>query len=335
MKQKSYIALLLAAALVGNAFAQSKKPIVPATVTPVKTVKVLTSRLAAAARPLPAKEDAKAKKNGAPANKAAAKPVAVAKLTTTRKTVASEKAIQLTTKAKPATAAKLAAKDVNTKAQQLNANDGLRKGKFGKDTRPVLTKPVEESARTINAKAETKRTLKPLEPKRPAELIVAQREDKREEEPAPRRLRPRVADYDDEPKADKKEEKKEEAEERIADAPKLPLAKPDRIEVIEPDSPQIVQLQALPNLRPLPSYGAIVTRTGTPPTARKDISIPQQRVFEIQYELAKRGFYTAEPNGLYDDVMVAAMWEFQKNYGLPATGYPTAHALKRLGLTSW
>jgi peptidoglycan hydrolase-like protein with peptidoglycan-binding domain len=58
-------------------------------------------------------------------------------------------------------------------------------------------------------------------------------------------------------------------------------------------------------------------------------------VLEIQYELSKRGFYAGEPSGVYDETTILAMWEFQKNYGLPATGYPTAHSLKRLGLTNW
>ncbi len=343
MQKKNLVALFMAATLAGGAYAQIKKPAVPATVTPVKTVKALTSRLAATARVPVAKEDPKAKKV---TTKGAAKPIAVTKLAaspTTRRNAASEKALPLIAKTKSAKAApetKLAANNAQTKAPQLRANvsanatnNGLRKGKFGKDARAPLSKPEEETARVI----ETKRTLKPIETKRAIEPIVAKRE--REEEAPARRIRPRVAD--DEPvesakePVKEKESSKESGEERIANAPKLPLAKVDRIEVIESDSPQIEQLQTLRNSRPLPSYGAIVTRTGTPPTPRKDISIPQQRVFEIQYELAKRGFYTAEPNGLYDDTTVASMWEFQKNYGLPATGYPTAHALKRLGLTSW
>ena len=329
MQKKNLVALFMAATLAGGAYAQSKKPVVPATATPVKTVKALTSRLAATARLPVAKEDPKAKKV---TTKGAAKPIAVTKLAaspTTRRNAASEKALPLIAKTKSAKAApetKLAANNARTKAPQLNAVSEPRKGKFGKDARAPLAKPEAETARVI----EPKRTLKPVETKRAIEPIVAKRE--REEEAPARRIRPRVAD--DEP-TDTPKEKNAAAEERIADAPKLPLAKVDRIEVIESDSPQIEQLQTLRNSRPLPSYGAIVTRTGTPPTPRKDISIPQQRVFEIQYELAKRGFFTAEPNGLYDDTTIAAMWEFQKNYGLPATGYPTAHALKRLGLTSW
>ena len=352
MQKKNPVAflfvLLLAAALACTAFAQSKKPFVPATTAPVKTVKALTSRLTAAARAPIAKEDAKAKKNLATTAKGATKPMAVAKLTTpatTRKNAASEKAIQPaeTTKAKTkltktvAPETKLAAKDTRAKASQLKAVSELSKGQFGKSQfgkgkfgKAPLEKSDEETAPL--RRPETKNALKPLAPARAVAPVIAKRE--REDE-TPRRIRPRVTD--DEPIDSPKENTKDNVatEERLADAPKLPVAKPDRIEVVESNSPQLEQLQALSNSRPLPSYGAIVTRTGTPPTPRKDISIPQQRVFEIQYELAKRGFYSAEPNGLYDDVTIAAMWEFQKNYGLPATGYPTAHALKRLGLTSW
>lgn len=349
MKKKNVITLVMAAALACGAFAQSKKSFVPATIAPVKTVKALTRRLTAAARfpvaLIAKKEDPKAKKT---TTKGAAKPVAVTKLVTpatTRKNAASEKAIQPAAKTKPTKAVapetKLAAKDARAKAPQLRANaftnaltnDALRKGKFGKDQRAARSKPEEEVAPVRTARVtEIKRELKPTEPKRSVEPVIARRD--RDDE-TPRRIRPRAVN--DEPTDNAKESPKENtaAEERIADAPKLPIAKPDRIEVVEPNSPQLEQLQTLRNSRPLPSYGAIVTRTGTPPAVRKDISIPQQRVFEIQYELAKRGFYTAEPNGLYDDVTIAAMWEFQKNYGLPATGYPTAHALKRLGLTSW
>ncbi len=122
-----------------------------------------------------------------------------------------------------------------------------------------------------------------------------------------------------------------------ADTPAYPIQLPDMIEVIEYGSisPTVAKLLTLPEARPLTPFGAIVTKTNTPPSKRNDLAIPPERVLEIQYELVKRGFYAAEPNGLYDEATILAMWEFQKNYGLPATGYPSAHALKRLGLTSW
>jgi len=121
------------------------------------------------------------------------------------------------------------------------------------------------------------------------------------------------------------------------ESPAYSLAQPDKIEVTEygSTSPTLTRLLTLPDARPLTPFGAITSKGNSQPLKRNDLVIPQQRVLEIQYELAKRGFYNAEPNGVYDDKTVQAMLEFQKNYGLPATGYPTAHSLKRLGLTSW
>lgn len=121
------------------------------------------------------------------------------------------------------------------------------------------------------------------------------------------------------------------------DTPAYQIQLPDKIEVVEygSTSPTMTKLLTLPEARPLTPFGAVVTKTNTPPSKRNDLAIPPQRVLEIQYELVKRGFYSAEPNGLYDEATILAMWEFQKNYGLPATGYPSAHSLKRLGLTGW
>ena len=218
-------------------------------------------------------------------------------------------------------------------------DDAQHKGKFGKDHREAEAnnKPHTETPRPSNRA--TRPANEPAEsaaPLRAASQLAANREPKRTSEPdetATRRIRPRISDEprDDDNIAEAREAKPE----RVSDAPKMPIATPDRIEVIERDSPMVAQLLTLPTTRPSAPYGTVVTRGNAPPAARKDVNISQQRIFEIQYELAKRGFYTAEPNGLYDDATVASMWEFQKNYGLPATGYPTAHALKRLGLTSW
>jgi hypothetical protein len=36
--------------------------------------------------------------------------------------------------------------------------------------------------------------------------------------------------------------------------------------------------------------------------------------------------------GEYDDATIEAMRRFQTQQKIPVTGYPTAHALKRLGL---
>lgn len=68
---------------------------------------------------------------------------------------------------------------------------------------------------------------------------------------------------------------------------------------------------------------------------RIEVSIDRERITEIQQALSQKGFYTGEPTGVWDDVTYDAMKRFQISQRIDATGYPTAHALKRLGLTSW
>ena len=193
------------------------------------------------------------------------------------------------------------------------ATESGRRGKFGK-------REVEESP-AGNRRVDRDKELDevPIQPTRRTETAnsrnVERNSERSETTPA---LRPREINT-------------------ATDMPAYQIQLPDKIEVVEygSTSPTMTKLLTLPEARPLTPFGAVVTKTNTPPTKRNDLTIPQQRVLEIQYELVKRGFYSAEPNGLYDEATVLAMWEFQKNYGLPATGYPSAHSLKRLGLTSW
>ncbi len=70
-------------------------------------------------------------------------------------------------------------------------------------------------------------------------------------------------------------------------------------------------------------------------TRRIEVEIDSSRVIEIQEALAKKGFYPSTPTGVYDETTVEAMRQFQASNQIDVTGYPTAHALKRLGLTSW
>jgi hypothetical protein len=185
-----------------------------------------------------------------------------------------------------------------------------RRGKFGK---------ANTTARH-DTPANPPRRNEPPSLRQPDQYRELSRNEDREEEPAEplQARRPREVHGDAEP-------------------PAYSIARPDKIEVTEygSTSPTLSKLLALPDARPLTPFGAIVSKGNSQPVRRNDLVIPQQRVLEIQYELAKRGFYNDEPNGAYDDKTVQAMLEFQKNYGLPATGYPTAHSLKRLGLTSW
>lgn len=60
--------------------------------------------------------------------------------------------------------------------------------------------------------------------------------------------------------------------------------------------------------------------------------IPRERVLEIQNALIARGYLEGPPSGVYDAETVSAMKRFQQAENLDVTGYPTAHALRRLGL---
>jgi len=65
---------------------------------------------------------------------------------------------------------------------------------------------------------------------------------------------------------------------------------------------------------------------------RKGVNIDESRALQIQQALNQRGFYTGEMTGVYDKATIEAMRRFQTSQKIPATGYPTAHALNRLGL---
>ncbi len=71
-----------------------------------------------------------------------------------------------------------------------------------------------------------------------------------------------------------------------------------------------------------------------PPAPRAVISsIPTERVAEIQTALIKQGYLQGEASGIYDDNTKAAMKKFQLANNLQASGLPSAHALKRLGVS--
>lgn len=61
--------------------------------------------------------------------------------------------------------------------------------------------------------------------------------------------------------------------------------------------------------------------------------IPTERVTEIQSALIKFGYLEGPPSGQYNDATVAAMKQFQTDNKLTATGLPSAHSLKRLGVS--
>jgi hypothetical protein len=69
-----------------------------------------------------------------------------------------------------------------------------------------------------------------------------------------------------------------------------------------------------------------------PPVARVS-GIPPERVMEIQNALLKVGYYQGEATGIYDDSTKQAMKQYQQANNLQASGLPSAHALKKLGVS--
>ena len=59
-----------------------------------------------------------------------------------------------------------------------------------------------------------------------------------------------------------------------------------------------------------------------------------ERISEIQSALAKKGVFTGEPTGKWDDSTADAMKKFQSEHGLTPTGKFDAHTLQKLGLGS-
>lgn len=111
---------------------------------------------------------------------------------------------------------------------------------------------------------------------------------------------------------------------------------PDQIEVIEfgaSSSSAVGRLLTLPS-----PQNPASTDVSTPlvvSSKRRSVNIDSGRVQQIQQALAARGFYAGEMTGAYDENTIDAMRRFQASNRIPATGYPTAHALKRLGLGTW
>ena len=73
-------------------------------------------------------------------------------------------------------------------------------------------------------------------------------------------------------------------------------------------------------------------------TARKSsrantIKVPSERIVEIQNALIKAGYISGPPSGEYDSTTVEAMKQFQTDNGLDKTGRPSAHSLKKLGVS--
>ncbi len=138
-------------------------------------------------------------------------------------------------------------------------------------------------------------------------------------------------------KRDKRRSKKTMRDSDVAAIPAdYPIA-PDRIEVIESGSASSPDLARFLN-PPLPSPQTPQDSPETElrsPTRGKPLKIGASRALQIQQALKQRGFYEGELTGVYDQATIEAMRRFQTRERILATGYPTAHALKRLGLANW
>jgi Putative peptidoglycan binding domain len=130
-----------------------------------------------------------------------------------------------------------------------------------------------------------------------------------------------------------KEVERESAPPAVSEPVRVMPIVPDRIQVIESASSNPLPSTPTPVPPPMtvkPATPAILT-----PIRKIDVEIPTNRVIEIQQALSKRGFYLGDPSGVYDDATIDAMRRFQATSEIGITGYPTAQALKRLGLTNW
>jgi hypothetical protein len=110
-----------------------------------------------------------------------------------------------------------------------------------------------------------------------------------------------------------------------------PPTYPDSIEVFEygsSDSPILGRMLNMPNK-------SLESTDLATPLKRGNMKMDAARVNEIQEALASRGFYQGQPTGSYDESTVDAMRRFQLKENISVTGYPTAHALRRLGLAKW
>lgn len=110
---------------------------------------------------------------------------------------------------------------------------------------------------------------------------------------------------------------------------------PDRIEVLEYGSTSSTDTARWLNPAVTRSSASDPATEVSAPSRGRKVSIDSERVIQIQQALATRGFYAGQTTGVYDDATVDAMRRFQVSSKVAATGYPTAHSLKRLGLGNW
>lgn len=124
------------------------------------------------------------------------------------------------------------------------------------------------------------------------------------------------------------------SEDELAITPANYPVVPDRVEVLEYGAPESSDLgrrsnPSAPRSQTAPNSSEAELSATAP---RRRVKIESSRVLQIQQALTQRSFYSGEMTGVYDEATVDAMRRFQASQKIAVTGYPTAHALKRLGL---
>ncbi len=108
---------------------------------------------------------------------------------------------------------------------------------------------------------------------------------------------------------------------------------PDVIDVIEHDSPETTRLDAL-----FRSEMKSVQYSSAPSISHKKLDVgkmDEERIKQIQEALTRKGYYSGEISGQYDNATIEAMRRFQQEHKIDVTGYATAQSLRLLGLTDW
>lgn len=117
------------------------------------------------------------------------------------------------------------------------------------------------------------------------------------------------------------------------DAPPPRDTGPDVIDVIEHNSPDAKRLDdVFRSEMKSPQFSTV------PNISHKKLDVGKmegERIKQIQEALAKKGYYSGEISGQYNDATVEAMRKFQEEHRVDVTGYATAQSLKLLGLTDW
>lgn len=118
-----------------------------------------------------------------------------------------------------------------------------------------------------------------------------------------------------------------------SDAPPPQDNGPDVIDVIEHNSSETGRLDDV-----LRSEMKTMQFSGVPSNSRRKMDVGKmdsERIKQIQEALAKKGYYSGEMSGQYDDATIEAMRRFQEIHKVDVTGYATAQSLRLLGLTDW